>query len=121
MKRDFKSCMLYALFGLPIFLLLFIAIIYFANCGFSARLFASQPAGDHPYPHPNPDPGSHPNPGSDVIRLKLTTQCAVTARRLADCLGECRVPGNTAFHFQGYQWKYLPGDICGCDTTVYPA
>jgi mono/diheme cytochrome c family protein len=35
MKRDFKSCMLYALFGLPIFLILFIAVIYFANCGFS--------------------------------------------------------------------------------------
>ncbi len=37
MKRDFKSCMLYALFGLPIFLLLFIASIYFLNCGFSAN------------------------------------------------------------------------------------
>lgn len=37
MKRDFKSCMLYALFGLPIFLLVFIAGLYFLNCGFSTN------------------------------------------------------------------------------------
>jgi mono/diheme cytochrome c family protein len=37
MKRDFKACMLYALFGLPLFLLAFIAVLYFANCGFSGK------------------------------------------------------------------------------------
>ena len=36
MKLDFKSCMLYSLFGLPVFLLSFIVIIFLVNCGFSA-------------------------------------------------------------------------------------
>jgi cytochrome c peroxidase len=35
MKRDFKAIMLYLIFGLPIFLLLFITILYVGFCGFS--------------------------------------------------------------------------------------
>jgi len=35
MKRDFKAWMMTLIFGLPVFLILFIAFLYFGNCGFN--------------------------------------------------------------------------------------
>src|SRR4030042_5712555 len=62
MKRDFKSCMLYALFGLPIFLLLFIGVIYFANCGFSTDCSQASLPGIIHTPIPSHS-GINPRPG----------------------------------------------------------
>lgn len=81
MKRDFASCMLYTLFGLPIFLLLFISTIYFASCGFSADCSTtSQPPIIHT-PIPTLIPASLPMPvgGRDVTTRAV---CTVTARDL---------------------------------------
>ncbi len=44
MKRDFKTWVILLIFGLPIFLLRFIAAIYFANCGFNNDCSRRQPA-----------------------------------------------------------------------------
>jgi mono/diheme cytochrome c family protein len=82
MKRDFKSCMLYALFGLPIFLLLFIAVIYFANCGFSGKCVGvGLPAIIHtPIPTLVPvEPVSIP-----VSDVEYTADCMASARDLLD-------------------------------------
>jgi mono/diheme cytochrome c family protein len=73
--------MLYALFGLPIFLLLFIASVYFANCGFSADCSqASLPDIIHT-PIPTLIPATLP----DLRMVKLVeanAECLVTARTL---------------------------------------
>jgi hypothetical protein len=81
MKRDFKSCMLYALFGLPIFLLLFIGTIYVANCGFSAECSqAGLPAIIHT-PIPSLVPVNFTGP-EKVIQPDAHAPCSVTGREL---------------------------------------
>jgi mono/diheme cytochrome c family protein len=81
MKRDFASCMLYSLFGLPIFLLLFIATLYFANCGFTADCSgASQPPIIHT-PIPTLIPASLPLPAGGV-EVQTRAVCTVSARDL---------------------------------------
>ncbi len=81
MKRDFKSCMLYALFGLPIFLLLFIATIYFVSCGFSAQCSqASLPAIIHT-PIPSLAPVIIPSPAA-AVQPEARPVCSVTGRDL---------------------------------------
>ncbi len=81
MKRDFKSCMLYALFGLPIFLLLFIASIYFANCGFSADCSQASLPGIIHTPIPTLIPALIPSQGR-VVEVKALVPCSITARSL---------------------------------------
>jgi len=81
MKRDFASCMLYAVFGLPIFLLLFIGALYFANCGFSTDCSqASLPAIIHT-PIPTLIPASLPFQGG-AKQVETRPVCIVTARNL---------------------------------------
>ena len=78
MKRDFKSCMLYALFGLPILVLLFIATIFFANCGFNADCSqAGLPGIIH-----TPIPTLIPPGASNLMQVKpveIHQACLVTA------------------------------------------
>ena len=81
MKRDFKSCMLYALFGLPIFLLLFIGVIYFANCGFSTDCSQASLPGIIHTPIPSLIPASIPGQGR-LVQVEAHTPCAATARDL---------------------------------------
>ncbi len=81
MKRDFASCMLYAVFGLPIFLLVFIVVLYFANCGFSTDCSqVSLPAIIHT-PIPTLIPASLPNLVR-VRQVEAKAECVVTARSL---------------------------------------
>jgi mono/diheme cytochrome c family protein len=81
MKRDLKSCMLYALFGLPIFLFLFIAVIYVANCGLSANCSqAGLPAIIHT-PIPTLPPVSIPTQPAPV-QVDTRSVCIVTGRDL---------------------------------------
>jgi mono/diheme cytochrome c family protein len=81
MKRDFKSCMLYALFGLPIFLLLFIASIYFANCGFSTDCSQASLPGIIHTPIPTLIPAGIPSQVG-VKLVQVPTNCLVTTRDL---------------------------------------
>jgi mono/diheme cytochrome c family protein len=98
MKRDFGSCMLYALFGLPIFLLLFIATIYFANCGFNAQCSGvAQPPIIHT-PIPTLIPASLTNPvGGAQVQAKAV--CRVTARNLLDTWVTSAVTETQQFSF----------------------
>lgn len=81
MKRDFASCMIYTVFGLPIFLLVFIAALYFANCGFSTDCSqASLPAIIHT-PIPTLIPASLPIQGV-ARQVETRPECRVTAREL---------------------------------------
>ena len=95
MKRDFKSCMLYALFGLPIFLFLFIATIYVANCGLSANCSqAGLPAIIH-------------TPIPTLIPVSITTQPAPVQ---VDTRAVCSVTGRdllNAWVSAGYQETQL--------------
>lgn len=83
MKRDFKSCMLYALFGLPIFLLLFIAALYFLNCGFSTNCSqVGLPAIIHtPIPTLIPVSLVNTQPAAPV---QTRAECSLSARDLLD-------------------------------------
>src|SRR5512137_2351637 len=106
MKRDFKSCMLYALFGLPIFLLLFISVLYFANCGFTADCSQSGlPAIIHtPIPTLIPVVAVNTQPASQI---EAKPECMITARDLLD-----------GWVSQGYQetapfeFRDIYGNIC---------
>lgn len=111
MKRDFKSCMLLALFGLPIFLLLFIAVLYFANCGFSANCSqAGLPAIIHtPIPTLIPVVAVNTQPAS---LPQTKPECMISARDLLD-----------AWVSQGYQetspfvFRDISGNICQATFT----
>lgn len=81
MKRDFKSCMLYALFGLPIFLLLFIVTVYFANCGFSTDCSQASLPGIIHTPIPTLIPATLPSQGR-VMQVEAQAGCTATARDL---------------------------------------
>ncbi len=83
MKRDFRSCMLYAMFGLPIFLLLFIAALYVGNCGLSSDCSGSSLPSIIHTPIPTLIPAELPAQG----RLSLAaarSNCTVTARALLE-------------------------------------
>ncbi len=91
MKRDFKSCMLYAVFGLPIFLLLFIALVYVANCGFSADCSQASLPGIIHTPIPTLIPAVIPKPGESSTGRSFYTVCRLTARSLLSSLGVSRL------------------------------
>ena len=81
MKRDFKSWMLYALFGLPILVLLFIATIYFVNCGFNADCSQAGLPGIIHTPIPTLIPAMIPNQ-MGVKLAQAHPTCLVTTRDL---------------------------------------
>jgi mono/diheme cytochrome c family protein len=106
MKRDFASCMLYSLFGLPIFLLLFIATLYFGNCGFTADCSgASRPPIIHT-PIPTLIPASLPLPAGGV-EVETKAVCTVTAR---DLLSTWVSAGYT--ETQVFSFRDITGNMC---------
>ena len=106
MKRDFTSCMLFALFGLPIFLLLFIAALYFANCGFSTDCSqASLPAIIHT-PIPTLIPASLPIQGG-ARQVETKPECTVTARDLLSTWVSAGYKETESFGFRD-----INGNIC---------
>jgi mono/diheme cytochrome c family protein len=106
MKRDFASCMLYAVFGLPIFLLLIIATVYFANCGFSTDCSqASLPAIIHT-PIPTLIPAPLTNQGV-MRRVESRAECQVTTRTL---LSSWVTAGYQETEF--FEFKDINGNTC---------
>jgi len=98
MKRDFTSCMLYALFGLPIFLLLFIGIIYVANCGLSADCSQASLPGIIHTPIPTLIPATLP--AGETTNLSATRlKCTVTARTLLSAWVSSGYPESDPFQF----------------------
>jgi hypothetical protein len=99
MKRDFKATMLVLIFGLPIFLLLFIVALYVGNCGFSTDCSqASLPEIIHT-PIPTLIPATLPAAGmlqSEGEQLK----CTVTARTLLSSWVSSGYSETDPFQFQ---------------------
>jgi mono/diheme cytochrome c family protein len=106
MKRDFKSCMLYALFGLPILVLLFIATIYFANCGFSVDCSHAGLPGIIHTPIPTLIPVVAPNQ-LEVKLVQAHPACLVTAR---DILSDWVTAGYT--ETQPFNFTDIDGNAC---------
>ena len=111
MKRDFKAIMLYLIFGLPIFLLLFIIALYVGFCGFSTDCSqASLPEIIHT-PIPTLIPATLPAVGmgtSEVVEAK----CTVTARMLLSTWVSSGFPEADTFQFQD-----INGNTCQATFT----
>lgn len=81
MRRDFKNGMLFLVFGLPIFLASFIAILYVANCGFTSNCSqVGLPSVIHT-PIPTLVPATLPASASP-INASIKNACLVTAKTL---------------------------------------
>ena len=106
MKLDFKSCMLFTLFGLPLFLLLFIAALYFLNCGFSGNCtFISQIEIIHT-PIPTLIPATLPSKVS-VSQPETQAECMTTARTLLSTWVDAGYQET-----QPFQYSDINGNIC---------
>jgi mono/diheme cytochrome c family protein len=99
MKRDFKATMLYLIFGLPIFLLLFIVVLYVGNCGFSTDCSqASLPEIIHT-PIPTLIPATMPAAAMDQTEIGQV-KCTVTARTLLSAWVSAGYHETEPFQFQ---------------------
>ena len=115
MKRDFRSCMLYAVFGLPIFLLAFIAVLYFANCGFSADCSQASLPGIIHTPIPSLIPASLPDQGR-LVQVNVKAECQGTARDLLATWVSAGFPQDQLFGFRD-----VNGNICNATfADVFP-
>ncbi len=104
MKRDFSSCMLAALIGLPIFLIVFIIALYVGNCGFSTNCSpVAQPAIIHT-PIPTLVLAAFPVSSTQVA---ASTSCTLTASEL---LSTWVASGSKASDLFDFRDKY--GTIC---------
>jgi mono/diheme cytochrome c family protein len=106
MKLDFRSCMLLTLFGLPLFLLLFIAALYFLNCGTSGSCtFVSQATIIHT-PIPTLIPATLPAQ-VNVSSTQPPAECSASARTLLSSWV------NTGFSdTQLFQYTDIYGNVC---------
>ena len=106
MKRDFKTWILISIFGLPVFLLCFIAAIYFGNCGFDNDCsLASLPSKIHT-PIPTLIPATLPVPRQANVANRAP-KCTVNARTILSAWVNAGYPEKDAFEFTD-----LRGTIC---------
>jgi mono/diheme cytochrome c family protein len=106
MRRDFSSCMISAMIGLPIFLLLFIIALYVGNCGFTANCSPSNlPAIIHT-PIPTLIPASLPNQAAST-QVAVSSICTLNAR---DLLSTWVAAGDQEFDLFDFRDYY--GNIC---------
>jgi hypothetical protein len=98
MKHDFKTWMLLLVFGLPVFLLSFIAILYFANCGFSGDCSQVGLPGVLHTPIPTLIPATLPA-GNAHTNASIEAKCLVTARTLLSAWVSSGYPETNLFQF----------------------
>ena len=98
MKRDFKTWMLLLVFGLPIFLASFIAILYFANCGFNGDCSQVGLPGVLHTPIPTLIPATLPV-GNIRNNAPVGGSCLVTAKTLLDAWVSSGYPEKDPFEF----------------------
>jgi hypothetical protein len=98
MKRDFKTWMLLLIFGLPVFLLVFIASLYFVNCGFNNDCSQAGLAPILHTPIPTLISATLPVPqlGSQEVG---TVKCTVTAEKLLAAWVSNGYPEKDAYKF----------------------
>jgi hypothetical protein len=98
MTKDFKFWMLALVFGLPLFLILFIGVIYFGNCGLGAECaYDRLPEVIHT-PIPTLAPASLPTP-TTAAQSALTARCTVAAATLLSAWASAGYPESEAFTF----------------------
>jgi hypothetical protein len=98
MKRDFKTSVLLLIFGLPVFLCLFIVAIYFGNCGFSEDCSnANLPEKIHT-PIPSLIPATFPVP-EQASMVVSTPKCTVNARTILSAWVNAGYPEKDVFEF----------------------
>ena len=98
MTKDFKTAMLVLSFGLPVFLLAFIAALYFGNCGFGAQCtYSNLPAIIHT-PVPTLIPASMPTADTGS-RAAASIKCPVAAETLLSAWVAAGYPETDAFTF----------------------
>jgi hypothetical protein len=98
MKRDFKTCMLYSLLGLPIFLLAWIVILYLANCGFSTDCSQASLPGVIHTPIPTLIPATMVSPEKAEVS-GTQAKCTTTARILLEAWVRAGYQENEPFQF----------------------
>jgi mono/diheme cytochrome c family protein len=99
--------MLYALFGLPIFLLLIIAVVYVGNCGLSPDCSQASLPGIIHTPIPSLIPAAIPSQGGVKQVEALATQCVITTR---DLLSAWVSAGY--YETQPFQFRDINGNTC---------
>jgi hypothetical protein len=98
MTKDFKNWILGFAFGLPVFLLLFIAALYFGNCGFGEACgYSSLPAIIHT-PIPTLIPAGMPLPEA-ASGASASLKCTATARGLLSAWVDAGYPESDPFQF----------------------
>jgi hypothetical protein len=98
MNKDFKTWILGFTFGLPVFLLLFIAALYFGNCGFGEQCgYNRLPAVIHT-PIPTLIPAGMPAPET-VAGPGAVARCTLSARTLLSAWVDAGYPESEPFAF----------------------
>ncbi|MBN2387921.1 MAG: hypothetical protein JXB85_12960 [Anaerolineales bacterium] len=98
MNKDFKSWMMILVFGLPLFLILFLAALYFGNCGFGQECgYSNLPEIIHT-PIPTLLPASLPTPQTGPGSA-AATRCTVQAETLLAAWVNAGVPERQPFAF----------------------
>jgi hypothetical protein len=98
MKKDFKNWMLLLVFGLPIFLIIFIAALYFGNCGFNLDCSQAALAQVIHTPIPTIIPATLPVPEMGA-RSTNVAKCTVTAEKLLSAWISAKYPEKDPFIF----------------------
>lgn len=99
MKRDFKSWMLLFIFGLPVFLLAFIAFLYFGSCGFRTDCSdVGLPALIHT-PIPTLISATLPAPNQAAAEGDGTARCTANAQILLSAWVSAGYQENEPFEF----------------------
>ena len=81
MNKDFKGWMMGLIFGLPVFLIIFIAFLYFGNCGFNNDCSQAGLAQIYHTPIPTIFPATLPVQGRDQVSTS-SAKCLVSAEPL---------------------------------------
>lgn len=96
--KDFKSWMMALAFGLPVFLLAFIAFLYFGNCGFNNDCSQADQAPILHTPIPSLIPATLP-PYQHVPNTALQAVCSVSAEPLLAAWVNSGASESTPFSF----------------------
>jgi hypothetical protein len=98
MNKDLKTWILGFAFGLPVFLLLFIAALYFGNCGFGEQCgYSRLPAVIHT-PIPTLIPAGMPAPET-ISGPSASVKCTTDARTLLSTWVDAGSPESEPFAF----------------------
>lgn len=98
MNKDFKAWMMGLIFGLPVFLILFIAFLYFGNCGFNND--CSQAGLPQIYHTPIPTIFPATLPVQDREQMSVGSEkCVVSAEPLLSAWVNSGYPENESFTF----------------------